>query len=50
MSDAIAGAALGAASARFAMHRREARDQPLDVAVGPAEGGGFSVSLHYTFR
>ena len=50
MSDTVAGAALGAASARFAMNRREARDHRLDVAVGPAQGGGFSVSLNYTFR
>lgn len=50
MSDAVAGAALGAASARFAMHRRDARAQPLDVAIGPAQGGGFSVSLNYTFK
>jgi len=50
MSDTVAGAALGAATARFAMNRREARYRPLDVAVGPAPGGGFSVSLNYTFR
>jgi len=50
MSDTVAGAALGAATARFAMNRREARYRPLDVAVGPAQGGGFSVSLNYTFR
>jgi membrane-associated phospholipid phosphatase len=50
MSDTVAGAALGVATARFAMNRREARSQPLDVAVGPAQGGGFSVRLNYTFR
>jgi membrane-associated phospholipid phosphatase len=50
MSDTVAGAALGVASARFAMKRREARSEPLDLAVGPAQGGGFSVSLNYTFR
>jgi membrane-associated phospholipid phosphatase len=50
LSDTVAGAALGAATARFAMNRREARHPPLDVAIGPAQGGGMSVSLNYTFQ
>jgi len=50
LSDTVAGAALGAASARFAMNRREARHAPLDVSVGPAQGGGMSVSFNYTFQ
>lgn len=50
MSDTVAGAALGAATARFAMNRREERHPPLDVAIGPAQGGGMSVSLNYTFQ
>jgi membrane-associated phospholipid phosphatase len=50
LSDTVAGAALGAASARFAMNRREARHPPLDVSVGPAQGGGMSVSFNYTFQ
>jgi membrane-associated phospholipid phosphatase len=50
LSDTVAGAALGAASARFAMHRNEARHPPLDVSVGSAPGGGMSLSLNYTFQ
>ncbi|HWM69709.1 MAG TPA: phosphatase PAP2 family protein [Steroidobacteraceae bacterium] len=50
LSDTVAGAALGAATARFAMNRREARHPPLDVSIGPAQGGGMSVSLNYTFQ
>lgn len=49
LSDTVAGAALGAASARFAMNRRGERHPPVDVSVGPAHGGGFAVSLNYTF-
>jgi membrane-associated phospholipid phosphatase len=50
LSDTVAGAALGAASARFAMHRREARHPPIDLSVGPARGGGMTVSFNYTFQ
>ena len=50
LSDTVAGGALGAATARFAMNRNEARHPPLDVSVGPAQGGGMSVSFNYTIQ
>jgi membrane-associated phospholipid phosphatase len=50
LSDSVAGAALGAASARFALNRNEARHPPLNVSVGPTPGGGMSASLIYTLQ
>jgi PAP2 superfamily len=49
LSDTVAGAAIGASTARFAMNRREARVKHLDVSVRPAEGGGAMLTLNYEF-
>lgn len=49
LSDVVAGAAIGAATARFTLNRRDARARKWDVSVTPADGGGvifgFNVSL-----
>jgi membrane-associated phospholipid phosphatase len=39
LSDTAAGAALGAASARFTMHRRLVNDDEAGIAVVPVQGG-----------
>jgi hypothetical protein len=46
LSDSVAGAALGIATAHFVMNRRDARSQPSSFMVAPTEGGG--VMLTYT--
>jgi membrane-associated phospholipid phosphatase len=40
LSDTVAGAAVGIATARFAMNRREERKQRWDLSVAPMAGGG----------
>jgi membrane-associated phospholipid phosphatase len=50
MSDTVAGAAIGIATAHFTMNRREVRARQWDVSVAPMDGGGtmvmFSMALH----
>jgi len=48
LSDTVAGAAVGAATARFTLNRREARARKWDVSIGPAQGGGVSVGFNMT--
>jgi membrane-associated phospholipid phosphatase len=50
LSDTVAGAAIGAATARFTMNRRDQRRPQLDVSVMPAQGGGAMVSFNYELR
>lgn len=49
-SDVVAGAAIGFATARFTLNRRDAHTPALTLSVGPMEGGGtllsFSMPLH----
>jgi membrane-associated phospholipid phosphatase len=40
LSDTVAGAAVGVATARFAMNRREERKQRWDLSIAPMAGGG----------
>jgi membrane-associated phospholipid phosphatase len=48
LSDTVAGAALGAATARFTLNRREARAHRWDVSLMPAQGGGVMLGLNWT--
>jgi membrane-associated phospholipid phosphatase len=48
LSDTIAGAAIGAATARFTLHRRDARAHRWDVSVMPAQGGGVTLGFNWT--
>ena len=48
LSDTVAGAALGAATARFTLHRREARTHQWDVSVMPAQGGGVMFGVNWS--
>ena len=50
LSDAMAGAAIGAATARFALNRREARAHRWDVSVGPLPGGGAMVRVERVYN
>ena len=50
LSDTIAGAAIGAATARFVLNRREARVRQLDVSVMPAQGGGVMFGVNWTLH
>jgi membrane-associated phospholipid phosphatase len=50
LSDTVAGAAIGAATARFTLNRREQRQSRYDIAVMPAAGGGAMVSFNYELR
>jgi membrane-associated phospholipid phosphatase len=45
LSDTVAGAAIGAASARFTLNRRDQRMHKWDISVSPAPGGGVSVGF-----
>ncbi len=49
LSDTVAGAALGIATARFAMNRREARSPRSSFSVMP-ENGGAMLTYTYTLR
>jgi membrane-associated phospholipid phosphatase len=46
LSDTVAGAALGWASARFVLNRRDEREQGMHVFVAPTDGGAM-VSVAY---
>jgi membrane-associated phospholipid phosphatase len=49
LSDAVAGAALGAATARFVLNRGDARRQRYSFMVAPTDGGAmltYSLTLH----
>jgi membrane-associated phospholipid phosphatase len=48
LSDTVAGAAIGIATAQFTMNRREHRARPWEFSVAPAEGGG--VALHVSLN
>jgi membrane-associated phospholipid phosphatase len=48
LSDTVAGAALGVATARFTLNRREARAHPWNVSVAPGEGGGVTFSFNWS--
>jgi membrane-associated phospholipid phosphatase len=48
LSDTVAGAAIGIATASFTLNRRETRARPWQISVAPAQGGG--VSLSYTLN
>jgi membrane-associated phospholipid phosphatase len=50
LSDTVAGAAIGASTARFAMNRREDRAKRWDVSVRPLEGGGAMLGFNYEFH
>jgi membrane-associated phospholipid phosphatase len=50
LSDTVAGAAIGAATARFTLNRRAQRQSDWDVSVMPAQGGGAMVSFNYELR
>ena len=45
LSDAVAGAAIGFASARFTLNRRQQRAHKWDLSVAPAPGGGVSLGF-----
>jgi membrane-associated phospholipid phosphatase len=45
LSDTVAGAAIGAASARFTLNRREQRAHKWDISVAPTPGGGVSLGF-----
>ncbi|HEY6482603.1 MAG TPA: phosphatase PAP2 family protein [Steroidobacteraceae bacterium] len=46
LSDTVAGAAVGVATARFTMNRREVRAHAWQVSVQPAQGGGVALLVH----
>ena len=50
LSDTVAGAAIGIATAHFTMNRRETRAHRWDVSVEPAEGGGVSMAFRLTLQ
>jgi membrane-associated phospholipid phosphatase len=45
MSDVVAGAAIGIATAHFTMNRREVRANRWDLSVAPLDGGGTMVTF-----
>jgi membrane-associated phospholipid phosphatase len=46
LSDTVAGAAIGLATARFTLNRREERLHKWDLSVMPAQGGGVMVGFN----
>jgi membrane-associated phospholipid phosphatase len=44
LSDTVAGAAIGIATAHFVLHRRDARQHLGQLSVGPSDGGGIMLS------
>ena len=50
LSDMVAGAAIGIASARFVVNRRDARENQGEISLAPMPGGGamlsYSIPLH----
>jgi membrane-associated phospholipid phosphatase len=48
LSDTVAGAAIGVATAHFTMNRRDERIRKWNVSVEPATGGGVALSFNMT--
>ncbi|MBV8854259.1 MAG: phosphatase PAP2 family protein [Sinobacteraceae bacterium] len=48
LSDTVAGGALGIATAGFTLNRRQSRQQPWNLSVSPAPGGGVLLGLNVT--
>ena len=44
LSDTVAGAAIGIATAQFVLHRRDARQHLGQMSVGPSQDGGIQLS------
>ncbi len=49
LSDTVAGGALGIATAGFTLNRRQSRQQPWNLSVAPAQGGGVLLGLNVTW-
>jgi membrane-associated phospholipid phosphatase len=47
LSDTVAGAALGIATARFSTHRRLARTHDWNLSVSPAQSGGLMLTVNW---
>jgi membrane-associated phospholipid phosphatase len=50
LSDTVAGAAVGIATAQFAMNRREERARRWDLSVEPMAGGGTKLTMTMTLH
>jgi membrane-associated phospholipid phosphatase len=50
LSDTVAGAAIGVATAQFTMNRRQERTHPWELSVAPMKDGGTEVNLTITLR
>jgi len=50
LSDAVAGAAIGVATARFTLNRRENRARQWDLSVTPTTHGGLGLSFTYNLQ
>ncbi len=50
LSDTVAGAAVGFATARFTLNRREARSHQWDVSVEPTPDGGLSLGFNLVWN
>jgi membrane-associated phospholipid phosphatase len=50
LSDTVAGAAVGIATAEFTMNRRQERSHRWDVSVEPMPGGGTEVAVTFALR
>jgi membrane-associated phospholipid phosphatase len=50
LSDTVAGAAIGAATARFTLNRRDFRAHQLDISVAPGQGGGVMFGVNWTLQ
>jgi membrane-associated phospholipid phosphatase len=50
LSDTVAGAAIGIATARFTVNRRDDRAHQVHISVAPAQGGGVAMTFNYTLH
>jgi membrane-associated phospholipid phosphatase len=50
LSDTVAGAAVGIATANFTMNRRQVRAHQWELSAAPMEGGGAKLNLTVTLR
>lgn len=50
LSDVVAGAAIGIASARFVVNRRDARENQGEISLAPMPGGGAMLSYSIQLR
>jgi membrane-associated phospholipid phosphatase len=50
LSDTVAGAAVGIATAEFTMNRRQQRARRLDLSVQPLSGGGAQIAVTLTLH